>query len=427
MPSAHSARRPRHLVSRPTILASTLASSLACSIAGSQESPRIAPATLYFAPHQTTRTLSIHNPSDEALPLQKIRFDTATPDWGSFQLTDETLPREIPAGAAVELQISADSQHFVGERPHGAPPRYRQGQARLLFAANGDRSVDLRFEPAGGDGLWVLLTKLGIFAALVAGLALVERRRGLLKTIPWLFLLVVATLPWGPALCFGSLGEPLSSSAVRQCAEGYGGTALTLSAPTGGLLLCFALLLLGDLTRCGATLRGAAPATDLRLSLRRLICDLAMLLALAPALIGSAALDPAALIEHQLASGWGILIRPLAALVAALALLQRPTSVRRIDPEELALASLYSLVFLGGWALPGLGAAIQSLPHGVFLALAILVGLAKIAGIVVLSRFLRRRTAERRQGAQSLHWWLLGLAAAALLIQALISTYSAVA
>lgn len=425
MPSANSARQPRLLASRPVLLVASLAGSLACSL-GSQESPRIAPATLYFAPHQTTRTLSIHNSSDEALPLRKIRFDTATPDWGSFQLTDETLPREIPAGAAVELQISADSQHFIGERPHGAPPRYRQGQARLLLTANGDRSVDLRFEPAAGDGLWVLLTKLGIFAALVTGLALAARRRGLLKTIPWLFLLVVATLPWGPALCFGSLGEPLSASALRQCAEGYGGTALALSAPTGGLLLCFALLLLGDLTRCGATLRGAAPTTDLRLGLRRLLCDLAMLLALAPALIGSASLDPSALIEHQLASGWGLQSRPVAALLASLALLQRPTSTRRIDPEELALASLYSLVFLGGWALPGPGAAIQSLPHGVFLALAILCSLAKTAGIVVLLRFLRRRTAERRQGAEPLHGWLLGLAAAALLIQALFTTFSAV-
>jgi len=420
MPSVNPARRPRPLrFACPALLAS----SLACSPG---ESPIIAPTTLYFAPHQTTRSLSIHNPGAEAIPLRKIRLDTATPDWGSFLLTDETLPREIPAGAGVELQISADSQHFVDERPHGAAPRYRRGQARLLFAANGARSVDLRFEPAAGDAPWVLLTKLGLFATLVAGLGLVGRRRGLLGTIPWLFLLVVATLPWGPALCFGGLGEPLSASALGQCAEGYGGTPLSLSTPTGGLLLCFALLLLGDLTRCGATLRGAAPATELRLGLRRLLCDLAAILAIAPALIASASLDPAAQIEHQLASGWGLLSHPVAALLAAGALLQRPTSARRVDLEEFALASLYSLVFLGGWALPGPGAAIHALPHGLFIVLALFCGLAKIAGTIALLRRLRRRTAERRQGADSLHLWLLGLAAAALLIRASVATLSAV-
>jgi len=419
MPSVNQARRPRLLrFACPALLASQLA----CS-AG--ESPVIAPTTLYFAPQQTTRSLSIHNPGAEAIPLRKIRFDTTTPDWGSFLLTDETLPREIPAGASVELQLSADSKHFAFERQHGAPPRYRQGQARLLFAANGARSVDLRFEPAVGDGPGVLLTKLGVFAVLVAGLALVGRRRrrrhqDLLVTIPWLFLVVVATLPWGPPLCFGGLGEPLSASALSQCAEGYGGMALSLSAPTGGLLVCFALLLLGDLTRCSAALRGAAPATDLRLGLRRLLCDLALLLAIAPALIASASLDPAAQLDHQLASGWGLLSHPVAAILAAGALLQRPTSARQIDLEELALASLYSLVFLCGWALPGPG-AVHALPHGLFIALAILCGLAKIAGIVALLRLLRRRTAERRQAAGSPHLWLLGLAAAALLIQAIAS------
>ncbi|HFE46647.1 MAG TPA: hypothetical protein ENJ18_14325 [Nannocystis exedens] len=387
----------------------------ACTLAcAPPEATKIALQTLYFAPNQTTRSLEIRNPSDEALPLTRIRLDTTTADWGSFVITDERLPPSIPAGGSVELHLRADNKHFNDEHRRGKPPHYRSGRARLLFRAGGPRSVDLHFEPKAGDGLWILLTKLGIFAALAGSLAIIVRRRR--EPVPWLLLLLLALLPWGPALCPATFGQVTSESAVAQCAAGFEGTSLTLSAPTGGLLLLFALLLGSDLLRGTAALHTPRRAGDPRPEIRHLICDLSFAIAAAGALIASATLDLAMLVDHQRGLEWGVQAQPVAAIIALLALLLRSPPADRCSLDDLALASIYCLVFLAGWTLPGQSAAIAILPHGAFIALGILSGLAKIAALTLLIGFLRRRSTRRQEPGRLLQWLPL-LAIAELLWQ----------
>jgi len=379
------------------------------------KAPRVALQTLYFAPHQTTRSLAIHNPSDEPLPLTRIRLDTTTPDWGSFVITDKQLPPSIPASGSVELHLSADNKHFNGEHRRGKPPHYRSGRSRLLFRADGPRSVDLRFEPAPGDGPWTLLTKLGIFTVLAATLAVIVRRRR--EQVPWILLLLLALLPWGPALCPAALGQVIGESALAQCAAGFEGTSLTLSAPVGGLLLLFALLLGSDLLRSAAALRrptqGGAPGFDLR----RLLCDLSLVIAASGALLASSSLDPAALVDHQITLGWGVQTRPFAALIALLALVLRSPLARHRSLDDLALVSVYSLVFLGAWVLPGQSAAIAVLPHGAFIALGVVSGLVKIAALTLLIGLLRQWSASRLRDPGHLLLWLPLLALGELLRQ----------
>lgn len=379
------------------------------------KAPPVALQTLYFAPHQTTRSLTIRNPSDLALPLTRIRLDTTTPDWGSFVLTDKELPPSIPAGGSVELHLLTDNKHFNDEHRRGKQPRYRSGRSRLLFKADGPRSVDLRFEPAPGDGPWILLTKLGIFTALAAILAVIVRRRH--AQLPWILLLLLALLPWGPALCPTALGQVIGESALAQCAAGFEGTSLTLSAPVGGLLLLFTLLLGNDLLRSAAALRKPTQGGDPGLGIRRLLCDLSLVIAASGVLIASSSLDPAALVAHQVTLGWGVQTRPFAAFIALLALILRsPVGIHR-DLDDLALASVYSLVFLGAWALPGLSTASTILPHGAFIALGVISGLIKIATLSLLVGFLRRWSATRLRDPGRLLPWLPLLALAELLRQ----------
>ncbi len=380
------------------------------------EAPRVALQTLYFAPHQTTRSLEIRNPSDTPLSLTRVRLDTTTPDWGSFVITDERLPPSIPAGGSVELHLSADNKHFNVEHRRGKPPRYRNGRSRILFTTDGPRSVDLRFEPATGDGLWILLTKLGVFTALAASLAIIVRRRR--QRVPWILLLLLALLPWGPALCPAALGQVIGEGAISQCAAGFAGTPLTLSAPSGGLLLLFALLLGGDLLRGAAALRNATQGPGPTPELRHLLSDLSFVIAVSGALIASATLDLATLVDLQGGFEWGVQSQPLAAILALLALILRSPPADH-SLEDLALASIYCLVFFAGWALPGQSAAITILPHGAFIALGILSGLAKITALTLLIGLLRRWSATRLRDPGRLLQWLPLLAIAELLRQGL--------
>jgi len=385
---------------------------LACAPA---QTPSVAPQTLYFAPAHPSRTLTVGNPGGEALRLSRIRLDTTSPDWGSFVVTDESLPKSIPAGGSVQLHIHADRKHFARETVRGQPPRYRKGHARLVFDAQERHSVDLRFEPTPGDGATPLLAKLGIFAALAGLLGLLARR--LRQRVPWLLLLVIALMPWGPALCWGELGSALSPSAIDQCGAGFDGTALAMAQPTGGVLLCLLLLLLSDLIGTSLAVRGPAPASELRRGLRRLLCDLTLVIAAAAALTTSGSFVPSTLVDLQISGGWGAQNQPVAALLALLAVTLRRASSRRFDLEDLALAPILALLFLGGWALPAPASASASLPHGLVIALEILSTIVKSAALLALVRWLRAKAPAQLRGPESRLIWLLLIATLELLRQ----------
>ncbi|MEZ4381655.1 MAG: hypothetical protein R3A79_09915 [Nannocystaceae bacterium] len=352
------------------------------------------PAPVVFTPAATERTLTIENRGAQPLALAAVRLDSATPDWGSFVLTDARLPATIPARGSVALHLSADTEHFVGERVYGQPPRYRQGHARLLFTADGPRSVDLRFEPeppgaAARDGI-----KLALFAAIVGGLARLGRRR---ERAPWLLLSTILLLPWAAPLCFGALGADVGLAAQAQCAAGHGGVALTLASPPGGVAWILALVIVGALVDPLAALRGPAPATELRVAGRRALADLALLLGIAPALLASATLDLGDLVARQAVGGWQVLHHPVAAIVCLFAVaLRDPRGGPRRD-EDLALAALLAALFLGGWTLPVDPAALAGLSHAGLLEAGLLVHLAKIASLLGGVTLLRRRLLARRR------------------------------
>lgn len=353
------------------------------------EPVRVTPSILYFDAAHPSRTLTLRNAGASEVALARVRLDTRTPDWGSFVLTDAALPRSVPAGGEVELHLRADTKHFVSEHAHGEPPHYRRGRSRLLLQADGARAIELRFEPPPTPGLALQLGRLGTLAAALALLVALRRRRPASAPVPWALLVAVAILPWGPPLCVDQVGARLGRAALEQCALGHGGAPLVLAPTELGVGLGLALLLLVDLARWGAAARDSAPASALRSGARSLLADLALLLAIAPALAGAdvLAVDALALAQED---AWGVIRHPIAALLALAAAALRGSAASRVGADDLGIAALLTLVFFGGWTPPP-GLPFTALPHGLMLALGVVLTLGKSAAIALGIAALRRR------------------------------------
>lgn len=379
--------------------------------------PHAEPRALDFSPVAPTRTVHLVNPSDAPAPLRHVRLDVRTPDWGSFVITDGTLPTEIPPRGEAEIHLAAVLDNFAVPGASRHERHFRGGQSRLLLAI-GDRTtaIPLRFGEAPEAGLAEIGGKLGIYALALAALLAFQRRRRLPPTLPLVFLLALALTPLGDALCFGSLGDPISARDAARCAEGYDGASLHLAQPTGAILIWIGAIALSPLIRLREAPRDASPASALRLAIREGVAALALVTAVGAAALSLGATDPRDLVLAQ-EHAWGLLVQPFGALGFLLAHLLRrpPTATSASLPEDLALASLFVVAFAGGWWLPGL--SFERLPHAAAVALQIALTLGKIAAThLALARLrvaLRGRTSPQRntQGLRlALTFALLGLA-----------------
>lgn len=384
-------RRRVALPSAPLVLL------LACA---PERPPHAEPGALDFSPRAPTRTLHLVNPSDAPVSLRQVRLDVRTPDWGSFVITDGTLPTEVPPHGEAEIHLAAVLDNFADPGTNRHERRFRSGQSRLLLAL-GDRtaSIPLRFGEAPEAGVAEIGGKLGVYALALAALVVVQRRRRAALSLPLVSLLALALTPVGDALCLGSLGEPVSARDVARCAEGYGGAPLHLAQPTGALLFWLGAIALPPLLRLRGAPRNASPAAALRLAIREGVASLALVAAIGAAALSLGASDPRGLVlaqEHL----WGLVVQPFGALAFLLSvLLRRPPAASSTSlPEDLALASFFVVAFAGGWWLPWL--PFERLPHAAAVALQIALTLAKIGAThLVLARLrstLRGRVSAAR-------------------------------
>ena len=378
-------------------------------------SPHAEPSALDFTPAAPQRTLFLVNPEDRPAPLTRVRLDTRTPDWGSFVITDPSLPNAIPPRGEVEIHMSANPAHFrvPAGGPHPAEPLHRGGQSRLLFEIDGTpQSVALRFGPTPALAPLALAAKLAVLAAVLAALVARARRARTALVLPLPLLIAAALIPFGDALCPAALAAPLPARQLARCAEGFdAGTPLQVVVLDGGLLLLIAGLLLPALFHLAAAPRAPSPTAALRQAARELGALLLLALAAAAAALSLGAAEPRALVLAQRAPlaatlpSWGLFLQPLGAAAFLLAAaLRRPSAAPVL--EDLALAALFVVIFLGGWDLPLL--PFERLPHLAAIALQVALTLAKIAALHhLLGRLRLALRGSPLQGAAGLRLALL--------------------
>jgi NADH-quinone oxidoreductase subunit H len=195
-------------------------------------------------------------------------------------------------------------------------------------------------------------------------------------------LLVFTIVPFGDALCYDRLLEPLSQADVTQCADGRGGTPLQIAKIDVGLLYYFAV---ASLATYGTALAGWASYNKwailgaLRASAQMIAYEVAIGLTIVGALLVYGTLEPHALVRAQQDSHWGILLQPIAFVLfftAAIAETKRaPFDIPEGDSEIIGyfieysgmrfglfylaefievifVSAMVTTLFLGGWSLP---------------------------------------------------------------------------
>ncbi|MCB9718114.1 MAG: NADH-quinone oxidoreductase subunit H [Myxococcales bacterium] len=195
-------------------------------------------------------------------------------------------------------------------------------------------------------------------------------------------LVVFTIVPFGDALCYGHLLEPLSAADVAQCADGRGGTPLQIAQIDVGLLYYFAI---ASLATYGTALAGWSSYNKwailgaLRASAQMISYEVAIGLTIVGALLVYGTLEPHALVKAQEASYWGIALQPLAFILfftAAMAETKRaPFDLPEGESEIIGyfieysgmrfglfflgefievifMSAMLATLFLGGWGLP---------------------------------------------------------------------------
>src|SRR5690606_16190032 len=128
-------------------------------------------------------------------------------------------------------------------------------------------------------------------------------------------LVVFAIVPFGDALCYDRLLEPLSEADVAQCADGRGGTPLQIAQIDVGLLYYFAV---ASLATYGTALAGWSSYNKwailgaLRASAQMISYEVAIGLTIVGALLVYGSLEPHALVKAQQSTYWGIVFQPVA-------------------------------------------------------------------------------------------------------------------
>lgn len=195
-------------------------------------------------------------------------------------------------------------------------------------------------------------------------------------------LVVFAIVPFGDALCYDRLFEPLSAADVAQCADGRGGTPLQIAQIDVGLLYYFAV---ASLATYGTALAGWASYNKwailgaLRASAQMISYEVAIGLTIVGALLVYGTLEPHALVKAQETTYWGIVLQPVAFVLfftAAMAETKRaPFDLPEGESEIIGyfieysgmrfglfflgefievifMAAMLATLFLGGWGLP---------------------------------------------------------------------------
>ncbi|WP_323137460.1 complex I subunit 1/NuoH family protein [Paraliomyxa miuraensis] len=195
-------------------------------------------------------------------------------------------------------------------------------------------------------------------------------------------LVVFAIVPFGDALCYDRMLEPLSAADVAQCADGRGGTPLQIAQIDVGLLYYFAV---ASLATYGTALAGWSSYNKwailgaLRASAQMISYEVAIGLTIVGALLVYGTLEPHALVKAQESSYWGIALQPLAFVLfftAAMAETKRaPFDLPEGESEIIGyfieysgmrfglfflgefievifMSAMLATLFLGGWGLP---------------------------------------------------------------------------
>lgn len=348
----------------PPRLALVLALLVSCDAAPELHSE---PHALHFSPTHRELPLRLVHKGDQPLPLSRIRLDHRDPDWSAFSLVDPTLPRQIEPNGEVSLRLRVDLDHFA---THRGGHEYRSGGATLTFNADTTlHRIALHFaDEAAPAGLrWL---RLGLLAALAAGVFALRRR------VPWTIALpaalALAIAPLASGLCW-TLGIPLGPADLQQCGEGRGGTPLQMLPHADGLGLLLALLLFT-----------ALPGVD-RISAAVLWSRLTLALAILAAVLTTGSLDPQVIVTAQTGLRWGLWVQPFAAAALALAALSEVAAARAHSPfaaraAAFGLAALLTTLHLGGADLP-LTSAAPGLPHIAAVGLAVVAWLAKVMAV----------------------------------------------
>ncbi|MEM7160051.1 MAG: complex I subunit 1 family protein [Myxococcota bacterium] len=195
-------------------------------------------------------------------------------------------------------------------------------------------------------------------------------------------LVVFAIVPFGDAICYDHLLDPLSDADVAQCADGRGGTPLQIAQIDVGLLYYFAI---ASLATYGTALAGWSSYNKwailgaLRASAQMISYEVAIGLTIVGALLVYGTLEPHALVHAQLDTWWGIALQPVAFILfftSAMAETKRaPFDLPEGESEIIGyfieysgmrfglfflgefievifMSAMIATLFLGGWSLP---------------------------------------------------------------------------
>ncbi len=365
--------RPRGLAVLATSVALSCALVLGCAPA---ETFVAAPRAVQFSPAHTHVALELENRGTAPVKLSSFRVDPRDPDWGSFTIENQQNPRAVAPGQRVTLELRVHANNFLRRGHAGAPDRYHPAHASLLFSADGQpQRVALEFSQPSrlaaslrGLGLKLAALALVLLALFVSGPrssrptagararpTLLSRLAELRALLPFLALLAIA--PLADSVCSAQLGAVLSEADALQCRDGRAGSMFALLGGQGTLLILLAALALA--------LRPHIAHLDSSTQRGRQQGLMALLPALlAPACLhGSADLHALALVQaaplpsFNALPAWHALTQPLAfalALLASAAITASPRARSALLITRGGLAAMITVLFLGGWTLPGL-------------------------------------------------------------------------
>jgi hypothetical protein len=376
----------------------------------SEEKPFWAdPGVVRFAPDHTEVAVEIHNVTGAIRPIGE--FELAGENWDSWRFVDDSLPRTVPGNDSVIVRLAVSSSSFRTQ-----PSIWRSGHASLRFRSNQHEfEVPLEFVGTAdrrSSALPLHLTILGL-ALLGFGIARKLPRPDWPSTSPaaprlaiaaalTALLLLVATIPFGPARCFGRASAQVGPAELAQCRAGLGGHSLMLLPATPGVWWWMVALALLAASLAYLRARTSAGLATIGLSIVRTLGFAIVLASLAIAIAPASSTTIDYVLEQlrgaELAGlrfpAWGLLALPIGcAGLLALVLLPARTST---DPnlvalerfERLVWAALMTTLFLGGWSIPGLSdRTIPPLPHAAQLVAELFAFALKVALVdVAISR-----------------------------------------
>jgi hypothetical protein len=356
------------------------------------------PGLVRLAPDHTQVAIEIHNVSGTIRPVGE--FELVGEDWGTLRFVDDSLPRTVPANDSVVVRLEVSAASFRSK-----PNVYRSGQASLRFRSNQHEfEVPIEFVGTEARGSGAPPLGLSLVALALLGLAVLAKQlrtpstataslqqRLVVAAALAALLLLVATIPFGNALCLDRAGIRVGAAELAQCRAGLGGYTLTMLPASPGVwwwLIAPALV-----TFATASLRARADAAVIGLLVMRTL-GLAIVLAsfataLAPASATTGDYVLAQLRSTQLFGldlpAWGLLALPLAcAAMVALVVPARASGEPMLAAlerfERLLWAALIATLFFGGWSIPGVsGRAVPWLSHAGLLALELAMFALKVA------------------------------------------------